>query len=73
MLFDDFRSSVVRTRDKRGAYRVWWGNMREGDYLEDLGVDGRVILKWIFKKWNGEARIGLVWLRGDVRVASSGQ
>jgi hypothetical protein len=28
----------------------WWGDMREGDLLEDLGVDGRVILIWIFKK-----------------------
>jgi hypothetical protein len=24
-------------------------------FLEDLGVDGRIILKWIFSKWNGEA------------------
>jgi hypothetical protein len=31
----------------------WWGNMRERDHLENLGVDGRVILKWVFKKWDG--------------------
>jgi hypothetical protein len=23
----------------------WWGNLGEGDHLEDLGVDGRIILK----------------------------
>ena len=28
----------------------WWGKMREGDHLEDPGVDGRIILRWIFTK-----------------------
>jgi hypothetical protein len=27
----------------------WWGDLREGDHLENLGVNGRVILKLIFK------------------------
>jgi len=32
--------------------RLWWGDLRERDDLEDLGLDGRTILKWIFKKWD---------------------
>jgi hypothetical protein len=35
-------------------YGFWWGNLREGHYLEDKGVDGRTILKWIFRFWDGE-------------------
>jgi hypothetical protein len=40
----------------------WWGDQREGNHLGDPGLDGRIILKYIFKKWNG-AWIGLSWLR----------
>jgi len=28
----------------------WWGNLRERDHLGDPGVDGRKILRWIFRK-----------------------
>jgi hypothetical protein len=28
----------------------WWGNLRERGHCEDPGVDGRIILRWIFKK-----------------------
>ena len=30
---------------------VWWGSLREGSHLEDQGVDGRIILTFVFKKW----------------------
>jgi hypothetical protein len=32
---------------------IWWGDLREGDHLGDPGEDGRKILNWIFKKWDG--------------------
>ena len=32
--------------ERRGAYRVLVGILREGDHLIDTGVDGRIILKW---------------------------
>jgi hypothetical protein len=34
----------------RGEYRVWWGNLREREHWGDPGVDGRIILRSIFKK-----------------------
>jgi len=37
--------------------------MRERDHMDDSGVNGRIILKCFFKKWDGEASTGLIWLR----------
>jgi hypothetical protein len=37
----------------RGAYSLWWGNLRERDHLEDPGVDEKKILKSIFKERDG--------------------
>jgi hypothetical protein len=34
--------------------RIWRGNVREGEHLEDPGVSERIILKLILEKWNGE-------------------
>jgi len=33
------------------------------DHLEDLSVDGRVILKFIFQEWHGDVWTGLLWVR----------
>jgi len=30
----------------------WWGNLRERDHLEDEGVDVRIILRWVYRKWD---------------------
>jgi hypothetical protein len=40
-----------------------WGKMRESDHFEDPGVDGRTILRWIFREWNVGAWTGSSWLR----------
>jgi hypothetical protein len=31
----------------------WWGNLMEGDHMEDSSVDRSIILKWIFEKLDG--------------------
>jgi hypothetical protein len=42
-----------------------YGNLMAIDHLEDVSVDGRIILKWIFKEWHGYVRARLVWLRTE--------
>jgi hypothetical protein len=44
---------VARTGKRKVHTGFWRGYLREGDHLGDTGVDGRIILKWIFKKWDG--------------------
>jgi hypothetical protein len=56
---------VLGIKDIRelGALVFWWGNLRERDHLEDPGINGRIILRWIFRKWDVRSWAGSVWLR----------
>jgi hypothetical protein len=38
----------------------WWGNLKERDHLGYPGADGKIILRWIFRKWDVEAWTGLI-------------
>jgi hypothetical protein len=41
----------------------WWGDLSERDNLQDVDVDGEMLLKFILKRWAGEAWTGLLRLR----------
>jgi hypothetical protein len=42
---------VARMGRKEACTGLWWGNLWERDHWRDPGVDGKVILRWIFRKW----------------------
>jgi hypothetical protein len=39
----------------------WWRNLRERDYLGDTDLDGRVILRRVFRKWSVGVWTGSSW------------
>jgi hypothetical protein len=46
----------------RNAHNILVGNMKGRDYVEDLSIDGRIILEWVFRKWGGKVWTGCIWL-----------
>ena len=50
---NEMGGACSRNEEEEEAYTgLWWGNLRARDYFEDPGIDGRIILRWIFSKWD---------------------
>jgi hypothetical protein len=54
---------VERMGQRSGDTGFWWGKLRERNHLEVPDLDGRIILMWIFRKWDVGIWSGLIWLR----------
>ena len=46
----------------RGVHRVLVGKPKGKNHWGDPDVDGRIILIWIFRKWEGVVGTGWSWL-----------
>jgi len=46
-----------------GSTGLLWENLRDRDHWGDPDADGRIILRWIFRKWEGVVGTGWSWLR----------
>ena len=49
---------MARMEDRRGLFKVLVGKPEERNNLQDPGIDGRIILRWILRKWDVEAWTG---------------
>jgi hypothetical protein len=49
--------------ESRGVYRVFVGKPERKNHLEDPGVDERIILRRIFRKWDVRVWTGAIWIR----------
>jgi len=48
--------------ERRGVHRVLVGKTEEKRPLRRAGVDGRIILRWVFRKWDVGVWTGSSWL-----------
>jgi len=54
---------VARVGERRGIYRITLGKPEGKNHLDDLGVDGWIILGWISRRWDVCIWTGLSWPR----------
>ena len=54
---------VARIEEGRGVHKVLVGNLRERDHSGDQDVDGRIILRYILRKWVQVVATEWSWLR----------
>jgi hypothetical protein len=66
---------IIQIKDvmDRALWNIWgrneihtgvcWGNLKERDYLKDVGVNGRIILRCILLRWYVKAWTGFIWFR----------
>ena len=54
---------VARMGRGEACTGFWWENLSERDHWGDPGVDGRIILRWILRKWGVGVWTGSSWLR----------
>jgi len=58
------RTGHVARMGREEAYRrFWWENLREKDHSGNPGVDGKIMLGWIFRKWDVGLWTGSSWFR----------
>jgi hypothetical protein len=54
---------VARIGERRGAYTILLGKLEGNCPLGRSGVDGRIILRWTFRKWAASSSTESIWLR----------